>query len=306
MIYWIAIIFGGLIIIYLSLKNDQSSNEYFNEINQTILVSTMDEDRQAVNLTSLSDESFIQKLKRASNNTYNQLGDYPAVKLLIYFTLLLLFSFYINQNFIRENIFVVAFIIEIVGILWGISWLQKRERKKFEESFPDALNILTSAISSGESIIHAIVFVGKTLDGAVGNEFSLMGERLQLGESPDNVFRKSCMRFPYPSFQFFVITLRANMHRGGQLKDVMSRLNRIMFDARAIEKKKYALTSEARISAKIVAAIPFIFLFMLQYLSPENYEFVMFNPGGRPILYYVIISESIGITIVWLLMKGVR
>ncbi|MUL06124.1 pilus assembly protein TadB, partial [Aliivibrio fischeri] len=65
-------------------------------------------------------------------------------------------------------------------------------------------------------------------------------------------------------------------------------------------------TSEARASAKIVAAIPFIFLFMLQYLSPENYEFVMFNPAGRPILYYVLISESIGILIIWLLMRGVR
>lgn len=86
----------------------------------------------------------------------------------------------------------------------------------------------------------------------------------------------------------------------------MKRLNRLMFGARAIEKKKLALTSEARASAKIVAAIPFIFLFMLQYLSPENYEFVMFNPAGRPILYYVLISESIGILIIWLLMRGVR
>ena len=176
----------------------------------------------------------------------------------------------------------------------------------FEESFPDALNMLTSAVSAGESIMHAIMFVGKSLDGEVGKEFKVMGDRLQLGESPDSVFRKSCRRFPYPSFQFFVITLRANMSRGGQLKDVMTRLNRLMFEARAIEKKKYALTSEARTSAKIVGAIPFFFLFMLQYLSPENYEFVMFNPAGRPILYYVLISEAIGMTIIWLLMKSVR
>lgn len=79
-----------------------------------------------------------------------------------------------------------------------------------------------------------------------------------------------------------------------------------MFDARSINKKKYALTSEARISAKIVAAIPFLFLFLLQFISPENYDFVMFNERGKPILYYVLASEFIGISIVWLLMKGVR
>jgi tight adherence protein B len=66
------------------------------------------------------------------------------------------------------------------------------------------------------------------------------------------------------------------------------------------------MTAEARMSVKIVAAIPFFFLFLLQYLSPENYEFVMFNSAGRPILYYVLISEAIGIGIVWFLMKGVK
>jgi Flp pilus assembly protein TadB len=86
----------------------------------------------------------------------------------------------------------------------------------------------------------------------------------------------------------------------------MMRLNRMMFNARSIDKKKYALTSEARTSAKIVAAIPFFFLFVLQYLSPENFEFVMFDPDGKVILYYVLISEAIGIAIVWGLMKSVR
>lgn len=96
------------------------------------------------------------------------------------------------------------------------------------------------------------------------------------------------------------------MHRGGQLKDVITRLNRLMFDARAIDKKKLALTSEARISAKIVASIPFIFLLLMQYISPLNYEFVMFSEEGRPILYYVLISEAIGMTIIAALLKGVR
>jgi tight adherence protein B len=207
---------------------------------------------------------------------------------------------------IHASPYVVIFISIIIGLIWGYVWLQERETKQFNEHFPDALNMLSSAVSAGESITHAIAFVGKKLEGEVGKEFKVMGERLQLGESPDEVFKKSCVRFPYPAFQFFVITLRANMNRGGQLRDVISRLNRLMFDARAVERKKYALTSEARISAKIVCATPFFFLFILQYLSPENYEFVMFHAEGRPILYYVLISESIGMLIIWALLKGTK
>ena len=207
---------------------------------------------------------------------------------------------------IHASPYIVALISIVAGLSWGYVWLQEREKKQFNERFPDALNMLSSAVSAGESITHAIAFVGKKLEGDVGNEFKVMGERLQLGESPDEVFKKACVRFPYPAFRFFVITLRANMNRGGQLRDVISRLNRLMFDARAVERKKYALTSEARISAKIVCATPFFFLFILQFLSPENYEFVMFHAEGRPILYYVLISEAIGMLIIWGLLKGTK
>ncbi|GLR73389.1 type II secretion system F family protein [Aliivibrio sifiae] len=302
MIYGMALILGGCLMLYVIFTYNKRYREHLDTSSNSIL----DDGRQAVKLASLSDEEIGQKLLRFIKNTHQQIDVYANIKIAIYCIVMVLLGIYINQNFIQGNVIVVITIVEVGGIFAGVLWLAKREKKRFEDSFPDALNMLSSAVSSGEGIMHAIIFVGDSLDGKVGNEFKRMGEQLQLGESADTVFRKSCMRFPYPSFQFFVITLRTSMERGGQLKEIMTRLNRLMFGARAIEKKKYALTSEARTSAKIVAAIPFIFLFMLQYLSPENYEYVMFNPDGRPILYYVLISESIGILTIWLLMKGVR
>ncbi|MEZ8103530.1 MULTISPECIES: type II secretion system F family protein [Vibrio] len=306
MIYWLALIIGAVLLLIVFVPRSKKSNSYLEEINRTVFIDSMDEDKQAVNLNSLSAETLKQRVIRISVNTRRQLGALPEAKVLLFACLLVALGTYLNNQYFRVSWLLVVIIVECLGFIAGYLWLQKREKEQFEESFPDALNMLASAVSAGESIMHAIIFVGKSLDSEVGREFKKMGERLQVGESPDEVFRKSCVRFPYSSFQFFVITLRANMQRGGQLKEVIGRLNRLMFNARAVEKKKYALTSEARTSAKIVGAIPFVFLFMLQYLSPDNYEFVMFNPSGKVILYYVLISEFIGISIIWLLMKGVR
>lgn len=304
--HFFAFIFAGILILYLVLTKKEKKIDYMQEFNQTLFVDSMDNDQQAVNLKSLSDQTLKQKLEQLWGNINRQLGKLALIKVIAFILVIAILAVKANEQFFRGSVLQVIFIFEVISLIFAYFWLQKREKNQFEESFPDALNMLASAVSAGESIMHAIIFVGKSLEGEVGKEFKVMGERLQLGESPDSVFRKSCNRFPYPSFHFFVITLRANMQRGGQLKEVMSRLNRLMFDARAIEKKKYALTSEARTSAKIVGAIPFFFLFMLQFLSPENYEFIMFHPEGRPILYYVLISEFIGISIVWSLMKGVK
>lgn len=304
--YFLAFIFGGVLLLYLALSKKEKKVDYMQEFNQTLFIDSMDNDQQAINLKSLSDQSLKQKIEQIWGNVNRQLGKLAFVKVIVFVMVVALLAVKVNEQFFRVSITYVIIVMEVLAIIFGYLWLKKREKSQFEESFPDALNMLASAVSAGESIMHAIIFVGKSLEGEVGKEFKVMGERLQLGDTPDSVFRKSCHRFPYASFHFFVITLRANMQRGGQLKEVMSRLNRLMFDARAIEKKKYALTSEARTSAKIVGSIPFFFLFMLQYLSPENYEFIMFHPDGRSILYYVLVSEFIGISIVWSLMKGVK
>ncbi|WP_394135989.1 type II secretion system F family protein [Aliivibrio fischeri] len=303
---WIAIGIG-LILLGLALGDKPvKKSQYLEKSNVTQFVDDLNSTEQAINLASLTERTFRQKMEFIWRNIARQLGNGAALKLVFSVCVFALIGLLINRSMIHASPYIVVFIAIVVGLIWGYVWLQEREKKQFNERFPDALNMLSSAVSAGESITHAIAFVGKKLEGDVGKEFKIMGERLQLGESPDEVFKKSCVRFPYPAFRFFVITLRANMNRGGQLRDVISRLNRLMFDARAVERKKYALTSEARISAKIVCATPFFFLFILQFLSPENYEFVMFHAEGRPILYYVLISEAIGMLIIWGLLKGTK
>jgi tight adherence protein B len=281
-------------------------HDYMATMNQTQFVDSMLTDRQAIDLKSFQQQNIHKRTVHLWKKIQRQVGRFALLKILFFLLVSTIFGQFLNLQFLRApERYTVPFTL-IAAIYFGIKWLAKREKTQFEESFPDALNILTSAVSAGESLMHAIIYVGNSLEGVVGQEFKKMGSRLQVGESAEAVFRKSCERFPYPSFHFFVITLTANIRRGGQLKDVMGRLNRLMFDARSIEKKKYALTSEARMSAKIVASLPFIFLFMLKFLSPENYEFVMFDPAGKPILYYVMGSEFIGISIVWSLMNGVK
>lgn len=307
MIYYLLLMIGGVTLLFLPALQKKKTISYLKPSKQTVILDhVVATDQQAVNLKSLTEQTFFQKMETNWDNFTNRIGKYPLVKIIIfelvaYFVISSLMSY-----FFRNDSLVIVLPLMFIVSFWMCVWLKQREERLFEESFPDVLNMLASSVSAGESIMHAIAYVGRSQDNDLGNEFRLMAERMKIGESPDDVFRKACLRFPYPSFYFFIITLRANLDRGGQLKEVMTRINRLMFDARAINKKKFALTSEARMSSKIVAAIPFAFLFLLQFISPENYDFVMFNERGKPILYYVLISEFIGISIVWFLMKRVR
>lgn len=251
------------------------------------------------------DESFKARVTQKYKRMIKVFQPNIALKLLVFFAVSTVAIYGINDFFLKMDFFVCLTIAEPILFVIFYVKLKQRQAERFKNNFPDALNILSGAMSAGQSIVHAFEYVGKQLDNEVGREFKLMAERLLIGEDPDDVLERSSNNFPYLEYFFFASTIRINLNRGGQLKDVINRINRLMFDSRAVDKKKNALTSEARASAKIIACLPLIFLVILKFTSPENYNFVMFEEGGRPIFYYVLVSEFIGFACIWFILKGV-
>ncbi|MGY0217797.1 type II secretion system F family protein [Endozoicomonadaceae bacterium StTr2] len=262
---------------------------------------------KALNIRTLTDTPLKAQLTVELQNIKARIGDYLWLKL-CGFLLACGLTFAAIEYTLTPDISPLALfsLIILILALIALRGLRFYEKKQFEMSFPDALNLLSGAVSSGEGLMQAIIFVGDSMEGMVGKEFKLMGQRLSVGQSPEDVLNQSCVRFPYPSFYFFAIALRANISRGGKLKEIIKRLNLVMFNNRSLEKKKRAITAEARTSAWIVACIPVIFMFTMQYLNPDSFDFIMHDDEGRPVLYYTIISETVGFASIYLLMRWVR
>lgn len=252
------------------------------------------------------DVSYKKKVKDKFKQLKKLLSPNAGLKLIGFFAASSIAVYCVNDWFFMFEYWKVLLALEPILFVMFILKLSGIQAQRFKDNFPDALNILSGALSSGQSIVHAFEYVGTQLDNEVGEEFKKMSERLLIGEDPDDVLARSAASFPYVEYFFFAATIRINLSRGGQLKDVINRINRIMFEARAIEKKKNALTSEARASAKIIAALPVIFIMILKVTSPENYNFVMFEEGGKSIFYYVLVSEAIGFFFIYMILRGVR
>ncbi|MFV0447807.1 MAG: type II secretion system F family protein [Vibrio sp.] len=251
------------------------------------------------------DLNFSTRVKRLFGQIIKVFQPNASFKLIIFFFLSLCITYFINDIFFRVAYWKFIICVEPVMFFLFYKYLKQKKESVFRDQFPDALNILTSAMSSGQSIVQAFEYVGEQLDNQVGNEFEYMAKRLLIGENPDDVLERSSIRFPYLEYFFFISAIRVNIARGGQLKEVMSRINRLIFISRNVDKKKNSLTSEARMSAKIIGFLPVIFLIVLYFANEDNYNFVMYEDAGRPIFYYVLISEFIGFLIIWFILKAV-
>ncbi|MCL9783353.1 type II secretion system F family protein [Vibrio sp. S4M6] len=301
--FWFIFLVGAVSILVVLLKSKPKHN-YLSQLQAN--AQSDDQLSQAVDLTALFDLSLKARILTSMRTAYHQLGKMAGIKIIALTSLCLFSALYIKKVLSITNLpqtILLFLLFEVVCLVLGYNWLRKKAYTRFSDSFPEALNILGSAVSSGESVIHAMEYVGKNLEGELGEEFKIMAERLLIGEQHSSVLRKSCIKFPYPTFIFFAIVMNANIERGGALKSVVKRINRIIFNERAAEKKKLALTAEVRSSIKIVASVPFIFLFFYQYISPENFHWLMENEIGHYVLYYVIASNTLGVAFAKYIMR---
>lgn len=287
--YYFILSFGVFLLLYTSkgwLRTRKKINEHDTSFKKTTSI-----------LSSLKKKAILWQY-------YFVAGDKKKLLRNIILSFLVFFAlFYINVFYIRlpRWQFILLFIVLFVVLVWKLG--ERRNQKMFNAMFPEVIQILTAAASSGAGLLQALERCGRDLTGQLGEEFKSIHKRLAIGEDPIAVFEDSYSRYPYKEFYFFITIIRTNLSKGGQIREVISRLGRIIADAKKMEQKKRAMTSEARMSAMIVASFPIGFFFFMQFTMPENFDFLINDPSGRYVLYYVFGSEVIGMLIIWWLMR---
>lgn len=211
-------------------------------------------------------------------------------------------SIYISQEYLHVALHILSPLMLVLTLYVLFHHSKKAARRAFETAFSEALNIINSAIGAGNSVIQGLEQYGEKLEGVLGDEFRKISQRLEIGEDVENFLMDSYRRLPYREYYFFIVTVLVNM-KGGEVKEVMTRLGKMISNGRIIDRKKTAMTSEVRMSVKILTAIPVLFFFFIKYNSPENFEILLYNPMGQVILYYAIGSISWGVFILWLMMN---
>ena len=289
LLYYILLAFGGLLVIYV-LTSWFVTKKKINEYNST-------ENKL---------ETFAQGIKSKLSLWVFYFSGGQRKNILrnsVISVLLFLAFFAINVSYIHIDrlTFSIIFVFAFVMFIWKLG--QRRNRKVFNNVFPEVIQILIAASSSGAGLLQGLERCGQELTGQLGAEFRNIHRRLAIGEDPITVFDESYTRYPYKEFYFFITIVRTNLSKGGQIKEVISRLGRVIADSTKMEKKKKAMTSEARMSAMIVACFPIGFFIFMKFTMPENFEFITTDHTGRYVLYYVFGSVAFGMLVIWGLMR---
>lgn len=294
------IIILGATQIYFALKK---SSEIKSKILATNIIATRENDEKGNVLRDLS-EVIKGKIKKAHSNLIGKNRELVPIHtgVIIVVSCALL---YVNSEFLQFDNLIVL-VVGIISTIYILYMRQvKKSRRDFERDFSEALNIINSSVRVGRPVMQGFEECAQRINSDFGQEFRRILMRLDIGDDPERVFMEAYRRYPYSEFFSFVITVLINMKGGGQVSEVMSRLTQLISASKALDRKKIAMTAEARMSVKVLIIIPVFFFFFLKFLAPDNFEILVGTDAGRGILYYAFGSILFGLFLVWSMMNKV-
>lgn len=174
--------------------------------------------------------------------------------------------------------------------------LQKRRRRlaRFEEVFPDAIDLLARAVRAGHAFTSGFALIGSEMPEPVAEEFRTTYAQQSLGLSLEDSLKNFALRVPLPDVRIFVSALLIQRESGGNMAEILDNLATVIRERFRILRQVQILSAEGRLSMYVLMALPVGMAIVLFLLNPEYMRELLDDSTGRWALAGAAVSQFIG------------
>ncbi|MDR2107000.1 MAG: type II secretion system F family protein [Holosporaceae bacterium] len=217
----------------------------------------------------------------------------------VFLTAVIIHFNFLNKLFgIPIGMFVGAFLVYNF-----LSYLASKKRMEFLRLFPDAIDMMIRGVKAGLNVERIVKLVSMESKAPISDEFKIISQKLDIGVKPERVLIEAAEKIDIEEFRFLVVALVLQMENGGVLAEILQNLSGIVRKRLELQLKMKAMSAEARMSAIVISALPFVFAGIMAVLNPNHLkEFIL--PGtGQTLLKVALSMFAIG---VFFMMKATK
>ncbi|MDH3998182.1 MAG: type II secretion system F family protein [Desulfuromonadales bacterium] len=243
-------------------------------------------------------ERFMLKLPRHSNLDKLLLkAKFPLnATIFILATITLgVIGFFVGYRYLPNLL--AASVLGLVFFILPYLFLKIAEKQyftNFADQLPEALDLLSRAVRSGNSLTAALGMIAQELEDPISAEFTATVDEINLGLTMKEALENLCERVPLPDLRFFAIAVLVQKETGGNIGEILDNISRLIRERIQFQRQVRAMTAEGRYSAGVLIALP-IFMFLYIYLT--NYEYLSLlwkDEMGHFMIFGAIILQIIG------------
>jgi tight adherence protein B len=180
-----------------------------------------------------------------------------------------------------------------LGASLGMGWLpslnfrrhQQRRFELFEEQLPDALEAMTRALLAGHPFSATLNLVAKDMADPIATEFRIAFDEINAGIEIRAALRNMLNRVPSMTLLAVTTTVVLQRETGGNLAETLKKISGIIRGRFTFQSRVRALTAEARMSAWILALMPFGMFGIMYFVSPKQIQAFLHDPEGQSLIW---------------------
>lgn len=197
---------------------------------------------------------------------------------------------------------VTALVLGAAPLLY-VHYKRSKRLAKFERQLPEALDLITRALRAGHAFPAALKMAGEEMADPVAGELSTVHDEVNFGVSLEQALTHLSERIPLTDLRYFVVAVLVQRESGGNLTEILTNLSRLIRERLKLMGKVRVLSSEGRLSAWILAIMPFFMAGVLNLANPEFMRPLWTDPIGIAIIKYTLGLMLIGVLIMRRIVK---
>jgi len=172
----------------------------------------------------------------------------------------------------------------------------KRQKRflKFEEIFPDAIDLLGRAVRAGHAFTTGLDLIAKEMPSPVSDEFNRTYTEQNLGLPLRDALENLMRRVPLPDVRIFVTALMIQRDSGGNLAEILDNLSHVIRERFKLMRQVRVYTAQGRLSLYMLLAIPPFMGIAMYFLNRKYITLLFTDPLGLRFLTVGIILQVIG------------
>ena len=202
-------------------------------------------------------------------------------------------------------LFFHAQLIMIFGALIGLAIpnfiLKMRYQmriRKFNDQLLDAINMLSSCIKGGLSLLQGLEVIVEEMPAPMNQEIGLVVRENKMGIPLEECLSRLNKRMGLDELSLVVNALMVARETGGELPKVFSRLSVTIRDNRKLRENIKTLTLQGRMQGTIMSFLPFVFVAWVVSVNKHHFDIMFTSNIGRMLLILAVILQGIGMLLI--------
>jgi len=166
--------------------------------------------------------------------------------------------------------------------------------RRFEEQFPDALDLLSRAIRAGHAFQAAMGMVATELPSPVGPEFKRTYEQQNFGLPLREAMNELAERVPVLDVRFFVTAVAIQRESGGNLSEILDNLAHVVRERFKIQRQVRVHTAHGRFTGYVLLGLPAFLAVALSFIAPDQMKLLFYERLGQMMVVGAMVLQVIG------------